>query len=231
VLPALLAALFTLAAGGCKSRLLRATVERKIAHRLGDKLGPAEKYQVRILGTYDNDLVRGRAKLIRITGRQVFARREIMLAAVRLEIRDLRYEGEKPYFVSVRDNEIEVELTDRDLNAYLAARRTRYQPRVTFLQDVGALKMTYRFLGKDVPISARGHLEVEAGERLMFRADTVNLKLLDAPGFNERFVEDRINPLLDLSKLDLPLKLESARMEPGRVIIHGSAILGGETPR
>ena len=226
-----LAIVAALPLAGCKSKLLRPGAQRAIARRLHDLIGPARKYRVRILGTYDNDLVRGHARTIRVTGEQVLVHQEILLDSIWLEIRGLRYGGEKPYFVSVKDSEMEVELSDAALNDYLRERGTRYNPLVVFHRNSVTLTMTYQLLGQDVPVIAKGHLEVEDRSRIMFRADEVNLRLLDMPGFNEQFIEDRVNPLLDVSKLELPLKLDSVRLDPGRAFIHGSATIGGEDPK
>src|SRR5262249_36541573 len=46
---------------GCGTTLVRQGVERRVRNRLASLLGPARKYSVRIRGSQDRQLVKGRA--------------------------------------------------------------------------------------------------------------------------------------------------------------------------
>jgi hypothetical protein len=118
---------------------------------------------------------------------------------------------------------LEVEFTDTALNDYLRSRHAKYDPVVRFAPDQVQVKMTYQLLGAPVPITALGHLSIEDGKRLVFHAEHVDQSLINQPGFGERFVEDRINPLLDLGRIEFPAHLDGVQVFAGRLKAIGAA--------
>src|SRR3954453_14999288 len=87
-LPLLVA--FSLLAG-CSTRFVRGRAERRIAHKLDDLIGPAERYQVRVRGTKDAEIVAGRLRRIDVDGWNVHAGNQIDLESFHLELHELRY--------------------------------------------------------------------------------------------------------------------------------------------
>ena len=196
--------------------------------RLVDLLGPAERYRVRIRETRDPELVRGRARRVEVEGDRIFARQQFHLDSLRLTLIDLRYEGGEPYFISVRRSDLEIEFTDTALNQYLKAYHARYEPEFHFEPEVVHARMVYPFLGKPTPIRASGRLVIQEGRRLLFKADKADVSFINQAGFGERFVEDRVNPLLDLTRIDFPARLESVEVLQGRLRARGTAALPRE---
>lgn len=210
---------------GCTTSVVRRGVERRVERRLHHELGPAEKYRVRIRGTRDPELVLGRAHRVEIEGRKVLAKNQIRIEMLRLTLEDLRYEGGEPYFVSVRRSDLEVEVTDTALNEYLRTYHARYDPEIRCEQGRVNVRIVYPFLGKPTPIRAIGRFVIREGRQLLFDAETVDLSFIDQPGFGEQFVEDRVNPLLDLGRIDFPARLETVEVLPGRIRAHGTFAL------
>jgi hypothetical protein len=213
---------------GCKTSVVRRGVERRIERRLADVVGPADSYRVRIRDTSDAKLVLGRARRVEIEGRGIHAKSQMLLDLVRLTLIDLEYEGGEPYFVSVRRSDLEVEFSDGALNRYLQEHHGRYKPEIHFAPDLVNVRMVYPFLGEPTPIRATGRLLIREGRQLLFDAETATVSFIDQPGFGERFVEDRVNPLLDLSRIDFPARLESVQVLQGRIRAHGTAALTSE---
>jgi hypothetical protein len=212
-----------LLAAGCSTTIVRHKVEKKAEQKLQTALGPADSYKVRITGTRDSELVRGRARQVEVDGTKIRARGQMLIDSMRLTAEDLRYTGEEPYYVTVARTDLELEFTDTALNEYLAKYEKKYDPVLHFHPDRVDVKMLYPFLGKPTPISGSGRLVVEEATRLVFKADKVDLSFLNKPGFGEKFVEDRINPLLDMSEIQFPARLESVTVMEGRIRAHGSA--------
>jgi hypothetical protein len=212
-----------LALSGCSTAVVRRGVERRVERRLTDILGPAEKYRVRIRDTRDPELVQGRARRVEIEGTKIRAKSQILIDSLRLVLVGLRYEGGEPYFVSVERSDLDVEFTDDALNKYLREYHARYDPDVQFSLDRVSVKMVYPFLGKPTTIRATGRLVLKDGQQLLFDADSADVSFLNQPGFGERFVEDRVNPLLDLRRIDFPARLEEVQVFEGRIRAHGSA--------
>lgn len=230
LLPALL---LTAAIGlcGCTTTVVRKNVERKLKSRLVDWIGPAEKYQVKISETRDPELVLGRARRVEITGRKIRANEGFSVEWFHLTLQGLQYDGEAPYFVSVEKSELELELSEAAVNEYLAAHQARYKPQVIFGPDELRVKMTYPLLGKPTQIEAAGKFVIKNATQLLFDARTADVSLLNQPGFGERFVEDRVNPLVDLGRVKFPARLESVQILQGRLRAKGTAVLPPQPER
>ena len=228
VFPAVLLVALLLVLPGCRTTFIRRGVERRVEKRLADLLGPAERYRVRIRDTRDPELALGRARRVEIAGQRILAKGQFLIDSLQLTLIDLRYEGGEPWFLSVRRSDLDVEFTDTALNSYLKAYHARYEPDFRFEAGVVHARMTYKFLGNPTPIRAAGRLVVREGRQLLFDADTADVSFVDDPAFAERFVEDRVNPILDLSRIEFPARLESVEVLQGRIRAHGSAALPRE---
>jgi hypothetical protein len=211
--------------GGCSTTIVRSGVERRVEKRLATILGPAERYRVRILDTRDAELVRGRARRVEVRGRRIFLRSQFLIDTLSLTLDDLRYEGGDPDLVSVRRSDLQVEFTDEALNSYLHAYQARYDPKVRFDTDLVEVTVTYPFLGKPTPIHATGRFLIREGRQLLFKAEKADVAFINQPGFGERFVEDRVNPIVDLGRIDFPARLESIQLLPGRLRAYGTAAI------
>jgi hypothetical protein len=205
--------------------MVRRRVERRVERRLVGFLGPARHYEVRIRGTRDAELVRGRARSVEIKGSQIFANSAFLVDSLRLALFDLRYNGEEPFFVSVERSELEIEFTEAALNEYLKTYQSRYQPEVRFEPGRLRVQVTYRFLDLPTRINAVGRFRIVEGRQLLFDAEEADVSFLNTPGFGEKFVEDRVNPLLDLRSIDFPARLESVEVLQGRIRARGTASL------
>lgn len=210
---------------GCATNVVRKNVERKLKSRLVDWIGPADKYQVKITETRDPELVLGRARRVEIIGRKIRANEGFSVEWFHLTLQGLRYDGEAPYFVSVEKSELELELSEADVNQYLATYQARYHPEVSLKPDELLVKMTYPFLGSPTHLRAAGKFAIKNDTQLVFDARTADVSFLNKPGFGERFVEDRVNPLLDLGRVKFPARLESVQILEGRLRAKGIAIL------
>jgi hypothetical protein len=94
--------------------------------------------------------------------------------------------------------------------------------------DRVTVRMLYPFLGTPTPIRATGRFFVREGRTLLFDAESADVSFINQPGFGERFVEDRVNPLLELDRLDFPARMESVQILDGRIRAWGSAALPRE---
>jgi hypothetical protein len=210
---------------GCTTTVVRKNVERKLKSRLTEWIGPADNYQVKISETRDPELVVGRARRVEITGRKIRANEGFTIEWFHLTLQGLRYDGEAPYFVSVEKSELELELSESDINQYLATHQARYKPQLTLGPGELRVNMVYPFLGTPTRIEAVGKFVIKNDVQLLFDARTADVSLLNQPGFGERFVEDRVNPLVDLGRAKFPAKLESVQILQGRLRAKGTAVL------
>jgi hypothetical protein len=203
--------------------VVRRGVERRIARRLNSEIGPAERYRVRIRDTRDPELVLGRARRVEVEGRRIMARGRFLVDLVRVTLVDLRYEGGETDFLSIGHSDLELEFGEVALNQYLQTYHARYQPEIHLLPDRVNVRIVYKLLGKPTPLSATGRLVVEEGQRLMFAAESAEVPFIQDPAFARRFVQDRVNPILDLGNIDFPARIESVVVSQGKIAARGSA--------
>ena len=57
------------------------------------------------------------------------------------------------------------------------------------------------------------------------RRSGVELSADPIPGVGPAYVESHLNPLLNVSHLNLPLRLDEVEVRPGRLVVHGSVYL------
>jgi hypothetical protein len=210
---------------GCSTTVVRRGVERRVERRLASLLGPAERYRVRILDTRDSELVKGRARRVEVRGRRIFARSQFLIDTLSLTLDDLRYEGGDPDLISVRRSDLQVEFSDAAVNSYLRGYQARYDPKVRFDTDLVEVTLTYPFLGAPTKIHATGQFVIREGRQLLFKAEKADVAFINQPGFGERFVEDRVNPIVDLGRIDFPARLESVQLLPGKLRAYGTAAI------
>lgn len=217
------ALLASLALAGCSTSVVRRGVERRIARRLNSEIGPAKQYRVRIRDTRDTELVLGRARRVEVEGRGILARGRFLVDLVRVTLEDLRYENGDTDFLSIGRSELELEFGEAALNQYLQTYHARYQPEIHLLPGRVSVRIVYKLLGTPTPLSASGRLVVEEGRRLVFEAESADVPFIQDPIFARRFVQDRVNPILDLSNIDFPARIESLVISQGKIAARGSA--------
>lgn len=210
---------------GCSTRIIRGHAESRITDRLEALIGPADRYQVKVSRTKDAEIVVGRVRRIEINGWHVHAGEQIELESVHLVLENLRYRAAPGEQVSVSGSELVIHLTETALNDYLRRQHPSSQPVVRLNNGTVTLKGTLRFLGVPTPIETEGRLEIVGKRRIEFRADQVRLAIDPVPGIGREYIEKQLNPLIDVTRLKLPLQLDSIHIRSGRIVVRGSAYL------
>ncbi len=221
--------LLALAAGlhnaGCSTRFIRSRAEHRIEERLEDLIGPAARYKVRVRHTRDAEIVVGHIRRIEVDGWEVRVGHDLVLDSLHLELNNLRYHAPPNQTVTVGDSLLEIHLTEAALNQYLRHQHPDSPTEVRLNDGTVTIKGTMKLLGLPTPIESTGRVEIKDGTRLEYRADTVRLSVDPIPGIGPQYVEKRLNPLLDVGQLNLPLRLDTIAVEPGRLVVRGAAYL------
>lgn len=218
-----LALVVATASSGCSTRIVRRNAEKRLARRLEEFLGPAEKYRVRIYGTTDAQLMAGRVRRLVFEGFRIMAKGVLPVEYLWGELREIRYVGGEAELIEIRDSDLAVEFTEEGLNRYLREHHSRYRPALTVLDGAVRASILYRIAGTAAPLAAVGRLVVVERQRLEFRADQVETPLSLHPDSARGLLEEIVNPIVDLRRIDWPLRLDTVRVERGRIMVHGSA--------
>jgi hypothetical protein len=219
----LLAAL--LSGPGCSTRFIRHRAERRIEQRLVSLIGPAERYRVRLRHTKDAAIVGGRFRRIEVDGWNVRVGDQLTLETLHLVLLNLRYHAPPGERLSVGDSELVISVSQEALNDYLRRQHPSLQPAVSLENGRVTLKGNLRLLGVPTPIVTVGRLEIQERTRVEFRADSVQFSTDPAPDLGPEYVEKQLNPVLNVARLELPLRLDQITMQPGHLIVRGTAYL------
>ena len=221
---AVLAGAAVLALTGC-ARPGEREAEKAIHKLLPEYLGPAKNYSVRVKGKSLGAISRGRLREVHIAGTDVRLTDELTVreltvdadeVAVDLKSRSLR--GVSQALFSARIDEARLDAMARKRRPKLLdlkLRLTGSQVEVTVRPEV--------FGYPTVPITVLGTLSVRGGGRsLDFSPDRGRLTIVPIPEAVLDFVADRLNPVVDLSALTVPVQVERADVSGGALTLSGT---------
>lgn len=219
----LLAAL-CLAAGGCGPLNPIRAVESGIARYAVRRFGPADRYDVQISSAGTN-LRRGVIGALVIEGHRVHTKAGLVVNWCRAELRDVRFERKSRSIISVGESSVVAEVLEEDANAYLSARPDGYRHIRVELTGDGEMAVVVepRVVGVPVTVRLEGRPEVRNGSDVVFVPDALRVARLNLPRSLLGLVERRINPILRVDELGVPVVLDDVRVEQGRIVVAGTA--------
>lgn len=221
--PLTLAACLALAGCGV-GQSAQTIVAHKIADALPQAIGPAAHYDVQVSGD-TLGLARGRARGVSIHGWQVQMTPAVTLDALTLDARDIVFDARSRQVQSIGGATFAASLGQANLNRYLA--QTRPDLQVTLGQSeltatlpvsVGPLRTTVAVAGVLAPTSP-------GASTLDFITDRARLGILPVPAFAVNAALEAVNPVLDLSRVKVPIGVQSADVEAGLLTLRGTAQL------
>lgn len=220
-------AVLWLAAGGCGPLDPIRAVERGIARYAAKRFGPAERYEVQI-GSAGTNLGKGVIGALVIEGHRVHSKTGLVVNWCRVELRDVRFDRKSRSIISVGESSVVAEVLEEDANAYLGLRPDGYRHIRVELTGDGEMAVVVepRLVGIPVTVRLEGRPEVRNASEVVFVPDALRVARLNLPRGLLGIVERRINPILRVDELGVPIVLESVRVEQGKVVAVGSADAG-----
>ncbi|MHB0913528.1 MAG: LmeA family phospholipid-binding protein [Armatimonadota bacterium] len=217
----LLLALAVLVAG-CGGGMIRPRVEDRIEKALPDYIGPAKDYRVRADGP-SVDMLNGYIEKLTIEGDEVQVDPALTVESLTVVMHDVRYNPKKRSVTSVRETRFTGTINEQAVNKYVETRGgAEYQAKVKLSPGRIQLSLVTVVLGMSVPVTVEGKPEV-AGSGVNFVAESGSVAHLPVPAYVINKVLDRINPVIDLSVLRFPVKIETIDLKSGAVELGGTA--------
>ncbi len=96
---------------------------------------------------------------------------------------------------------------------------------VRFIKGAVQVNASPALLGLGVPVEVTGQPRLRGGRAIDFDASRVAVLRLGLPEFAVTRIEERINPLVDLTGMPFPVQLTDVRLEGDRVVVAGDASL------
>jgi len=221
---AVIAPLCLLGAGCGVGQSAQTLVAHKIADALPQAIGPAAHYDVQVSGDALG-LARGRARGVEIHGQDVQMTPAVTLDALTLQARNIVFDTKSRQVRSIADSAFAASLGQAHLTQYLA----QVRPELTVTLGSDNLQATLPVSVGPVHtlVAVRGTLVPNApgAATLDFVADRARLGFLPVPAFAVNAALEAVNPVLDLSRVKVPIAVQSADVEGGMLTIRGTAQL------
>jgi hypothetical protein len=216
---AVLSILFT---AGC-GRTIERAAESRLNGMLPELLGPADRYATRVRG--GGSLLRGRAEGVHIDGFGVRVTEGLTLDTVALDLDDVEADRKTGRLTRVGSVAFAATLGERSLTRYVQSRQLGI-PDLRVNLETSAVRVTARpeALGiASVPVTVRGTLTPTGdGNRLDFTPSAARVSIVPVPGAVLRYLSERLNPVVDLSSLRVPVRVADAEVRGGVLHLRGS---------
>lgn len=209
---------------GC-GRAVERKAEDAVNAILPEYVGPAEKYQTRVRGG-TTAIVRGRLRSVHVEGTQVRLMPQLTADTLVLDLDDVEVDTKARTLRSVGAIAFVAELGETNLRRYVDAQNFDIRDLRVSLAN-GAVRVTARpvLLGiPTVPFTVSGRLVVRGadGFALDFQPSRANVSVVPVPGILLDYLSEKLNPLLDLSTLRLPIHVREAQIERNRLVLRGT---------
>jgi hypothetical protein len=209
-------------AGGCGGSSPFRSVERSVREKLPALIGPADRYEVTVSRS-SGSLVAGRIPWLNIRGYNVRAIEGLPLDELDIRLEDVHFSRPSRTVESIGSAQFEARLSADSVVQFLHRRSPSLRDvRVAFGTGAVRVRATRSLVGIGVPLEVDGLPVLRGPATIDFSASRVAVLHLGLPEFAVRRLEQRVNPLVDLTTMPLPLSLTGVRVEGERAVISGT---------
>ena len=216
--PLLMAALAAVLLTGCD---LSGRVEAEIEAALPEALGPADSYDATVEGLRLGD---GTAEAVQVVGRRVAREDAPVVDRLDIDLRGVAFDRSTRRLTRVESARGTARLLPSDLSAYLGTQRGVADARLTLAApDRMTIRLEGTLQGIRIPVGAevRGRL-VARGGVVDLEVESVRAAGIGLGGTLARAVSQQINPVVDLTDEDLPLRVTSVRVAEGALVMEAT---------
>lgn len=214
---------------GC-GRSVERIAERKVSELLPGVIGPADKYASRVRGSA-SALRAGRLRSVHIEGVNVRLTDDLTVDLLTLDLGDVHVDTRAGVLERVGSAVFRARLGEANLNRYARARR----PGIAGLRlslrngNVVAQARPELFGVPIVPIEVAGSVVPRPGGReLDFVPGGARVSVLSVPAPVLRFIAENLNPVVDLSTVRVPIRVETATVEGDVALVLAGSVAPGD---
>lgn len=209
------------------------TVERKaeaaVKEILPTYLGPADKYETRVRGSAAA-IIRGRLAHVHVDGKNVRLTPDLIADELTLDLTDVEVDTRARQLRAVGSCAFSVALGEAHLNRYIRARRSDIPELRVSLQesgDGGRITVSARptLLGiPTFPVTVSGRVSPKPpnGVALDFSPERARVSIVPIPSVVLDYLAPRLNPIVDLSMLRVPVQVRHAEVRGRRLLVSGT---------
>lgn len=190
---------------------------------LARKLGPAQEYQVRVDRETTN-LTQGQLGPVDVTGLDVQTKDGLIISRLEIHLDPSRI---GPNFRPVEGElggTFLAEFSKQNVTRYVRRRMGRKLPdfQLAFYRDRIVVRGKPDVSGVDLPSEVAGRPYVRRGSEVHFRASRVKVLGIRITEVAANALEKRINPVINLADLDLPIQIRRLRVRRNALTLEGN---------
>lgn len=201
--------------------------ERILESELPRRVGPARSYDVR-LGRSGTDLLRGRLGSVDVTGLDVRTEDGLTIPQMDLHLEDVRLGLASRTLDSVGKSDFTAALGADAVTQYVRKRAGANVRDVSvgFRDGQIWVKGTPELMGLPLRSEVAGKPVLSGRNTVDFRASQVSVLGLKLPRLAVNELERKVNPVVDLSHLKLPVRITELAVRGDRLVADGAADWG-----
>jgi hypothetical protein len=197
--------------------------EGYLRDELTRRVGPAAAYEVRIDRQATN-FAEGRLGPVEVVGTDVHTRAGLTVSRFELRVEGARLGADRKSLAGDLEGEFTAFVAAADLTRFARQQAGRRLEgiRVCYRRNELVLRGRPELLGLEVDSQVTGRPVIRRqGRVLAFRPTGLRIAGLELPDRAAEALADRLNPVVDLAELDVPLRLESATVSPEYLELRG----------
>jgi hypothetical protein len=220
---AVVTAILAVIISGCAGGFIKSKFESGIRNALPKYLGPAKSYTVQIEGS-EGAMLNGSMRHLHIDGEDVQLDPKLTVSQLIIDLDQVRYNTHTRKLKSIKTTEFSAVMQEDALNHYVAeSTHNQYNIHVKLLPDAIGVDFAWSILGKESVITVVGKPEIEDGTKVNFVADSASVASMAVPRVILDRILEKVNPIIDTSRLKLPMKLNNIKIDEGTLAISGNA--------
>lgn len=226
MLAALALGLIAALAMGC-GRAVNRTAERRIREALPALIGPAREYRVHVENA-PLRTIQGKLSNVAIDGDDVQYPGGMLLDSLHIDLRDVEVDANRGRVRRIGQADLTITISERSLDEYLAgeapAGESIRKLRIRLL-DSNSVTLTgerVTLFNVGVPFRLTGPVRAATATRIQIDPRRLDVVGLPIGGPILRFFNDRIESAVDLSRMQVPVKLTGVTTSRGQMVLTGS---------
>lgn len=199
-------------------------IEKLLEEKLPSVIGPAKSYRLKFVDTSLLDLAGGKITKLTLEARGYSFPDAPLIDYFLVEMSGMRFDLSA--IREVQRTTFRMMVGEDALNDYLKKKNVIDPvPVLSIRQGELGVSMRKEFLGIKIGAVLRGTIEVVEDHDVLFRPSGLEIAGIGIPKPIAQMLVDRVNPLVDLKKMNLPVKSITIEEADHRLIIKGEAIL------
>ncbi|MFH1454199.1 MAG: LmeA family phospholipid-binding protein [Armatimonadota bacterium] len=199
-------------------------IEKELEKRLPQWIGPAKKYTVKIKDTNFMDILTGNIKDLYLMAEDVAPPGSPVLENVKVHLYNVSFDMDKIKKIGKAD--FIITAGEEAINKYKDENLKEYPDlAVELKKDKILVSTNKKVMGFNLPVKVSGILEAEDSKKINFQCASITVSGIPLPSFVRDTLEKEINPLVDLTEIQIVTNILYIKILDRKLQVEGNAHL------